>query len=357
MLTGLLSSPTPALFDPVVSSQGLPCGAPKLLSPKTPFQLHPTIPPVSMDHTDAVSLHKATQALEANLKALMRARPGEIGEIETQRNQIRDNYRRLLFLDPVYASGKEVEQSLWKVCYYKRIEEFRKRIRKIAAAASSNDKASAGKARAELHAVCTDFSSFIGDSINFYTELMTAFEAMHRQQQSSRRVRRNSAGGAATASEAAAPEHDCLKSIHRCLIFLGDLARYRELHSENARKDWSQAERWYYAAIDVMPSSGNPHNQLAVLATYTEAECVAVYRYCRALLCELPFPTAKENLTLLFEKNRQNMADPWRSVTRTDNPLGVAPFLSAASDSPVVAPGPHGTLSLLTPGSESIGYC
>jgi hypothetical protein len=28
-----------------------------------------------------------------------------------------------------------------------------------------------------------------------------------------------------------------------------------------------------------MPSSGNPHNQLAVLATYTEAECVAVYRY------------------------------------------------------------------------------
>jgi hypothetical protein len=60
-------------------------------------------------------------------------------------------------------------------------------------------------------------------------ELMTAFEAMHRQQQSSRRVRRNSAGGAATASEAAAPEHDCLKSIHRCLIFLGDLARWVRL--------------------------------------------------------------------------------------------------------------------------------
>jgi hypothetical protein len=32
--------------------------------------------------------------------------------------RIRDNYRRLLFLDPVYASGKEVEQSLWKVGYH-----------------------------------------------------------------------------------------------------------------------------------------------------------------------------------------------------------------------------------------------
>lgn len=89
--------------------------------------------------------------------------------------------------------------------------------------------------------------------------------------------------------------------------------RYRELHSESNRKDWSAAERWYYTAIDIMPASGNPHNQLAVLATYTEAECVAVYRYCRALLCEEPFQTARENLALLFEKNRQSMAEPSRN--------------------------------------------
>jgi len=66
-------------------------------------------------------------------------------------------------------------------------------------------------------------------------------------------------------------------------------------------------------AIDIMPVSGNPHNQLAVLATYTEAECVAVYRYTRALLCEEPFITARENLSLLFEKNRQSIADPSRN--------------------------------------------
>lgn len=85
------------------------------------------------------------------------------------------------------------------------------------------------------------------------------------------------------------------------------------MHSESNRKDWSAAERWYYTAIDIMPASGNPHNQLAVLATYTEAECVAVYRYCRALLCEEPFQTARENLSLLFEKNRQSMAEPSRN--------------------------------------------
>lgn len=54
----------------------------------------------------------------------------------------------------------------------------------------------------------------------------------------------------------------------------------------------------------MLPTSGNPHNQLAVLATYTDAECVSVYRYCRSLMIESPFQTAHENLTLLFEKNK-----------------------------------------------------
>lgn len=58
-------------------------------------------------------------------------------------------------------------------------------------------------------------------------------------------------------------------------------------------------------ALAVLPTSGNPHNQLAVLATYTDAECVSVYRYCRSLMIENPFQTAHENLTLLFDKNKQ----------------------------------------------------
>ncbi|CAN0327687.1 unnamed protein product, partial [Ectocarpus sp. 4 AP-2014] len=94
-------------------------------------------------------------------------------------------------------------------------------------------------------------------------------------------------------------------SINRCFIFLGDLARYRELHGENSVKDWSSAERYYHQALAVLPTSGNPHNQLAVLATYTDAECVSVYRYCRSLMIDSPFQTAHENLTLLFEKNKQ----------------------------------------------------
>lgn len=34
-------------------------------------------------------------------------------------------------MDVSFAAEKEIEQLLWKPCFYKRIEEFRKRIRKV----------------------------------------------------------------------------------------------------------------------------------------------------------------------------------------------------------------------------------
>ncbi|RHY25184.1 hypothetical protein DYB32_008476 [Aphanomyces invadans] len=92
--------------------------------------------------------------------------------------------------------------------------------------------------------------------------------------------------------------------MFRCLIFLGDIARYRELHSQKAKKNFRAAEGFYHRALEILPDNGNPHNQLAVLATYVEAETIAVYRYCRSLLLPKPFATAEENLVLLFERSR-----------------------------------------------------
>ena len=97
------------------------------------------------------------------------------------------------------------------------------------------------------------------------------------------------------------------QSCHRCLVHLGDLARYKELHSERARKDWSHAVDFYHQALDVVPSNGLPHNQLAVLATYIDAECVAIYRYARSLLVSQPSITADANLVLLFKHNRKRV--------------------------------------------------
>ena len=57
--------------------------------------------------------------------------------------------------------------------------------------------------------------------------------------------------------------------------------------------------------MKIIPSNGNPHNQIAVLATYLEDEMEAIYRYYRSLTVSSPFLTAKENIRVLFEKNRK----------------------------------------------------
>ena len=54
-------------------------------------------------------------------------------------HRIREAYVKMLFLDPIYAGSKDMEQSLWKTCFYRKIEDFRKKIRKYAAVASSAD--------------------------------------------------------------------------------------------------------------------------------------------------------------------------------------------------------------------------
>lgn len=53
-----------------------------------------------------------------------------------------------------------------------------------------------------------------------------------------------------------------------------------------------------------MRAGGNSFNQLAVLATYSDAALPAVYFYYRSLAVAHPFQVARENLLLLFEQNR-----------------------------------------------------
>jgi hypothetical protein len=44
---------------------------------------------------------------------------------------LRDHYEKIIFLDYNFATSKEIEQNLWKVAFYKVIEEFRLRIRQV----------------------------------------------------------------------------------------------------------------------------------------------------------------------------------------------------------------------------------
>jgi hypothetical protein len=143
------------------------------------------------------------------------------------------------------------------------------------------------------------------------------------------------AGGGGMAGSA---PRDPRASVHRCLIYLGDLSRYSAQVAPKAaalgvslnpppavapsaaaaassavaaaaaaspgRADYHRAAQYYKSAARVLPRSGNPFNQLAVMAYFAGDELRAVYYYFRSLCVATPFLTAKENLLLLFEQNR-----------------------------------------------------
>jgi hypothetical protein len=145
------------------------------------------------------------------------------------------------------------------------------------------------KAKHHLMKLVAAFQNFISASSAFIEELMSDLQALLTQ--SGRTSDRN-----------------VFLCIFKCLIFLGDLARYRELHSESSTKDWAAVEVLYKRAITIMPNMGNPHNQLAVLAAYAESDFIAIYHYCRSVLVEQPFSVGVENLKLAYEKLIKNSA-------------------------------------------------
>ncbi|KAL8890946.1 MAG: hypothetical protein Q9215_001947 [Flavoplaca cf. flavocitrina] len=104
-------------------------------------------------------------------------------------------------------------------------------------------------------------------------------------------------------------QHAILRSCHRTLIHLGDLSRYREseIDSRNGKKNWQPAIDYYDLAIAIKPSSGTPHNQLAIIARIRGNSMRTLYHLYRAQSAYEPPPRANENLDLELKKLRESL--------------------------------------------------
>ena len=59
---------------------------------------------------------------------------------------------------------------------------------------------------------------------------------------------------------------------------------------------------WYSYVVQVVIDGINLMSQLAIIASYSGDEFAATYRYFRSSAVETPFPTARDNLIVAFEK-------------------------------------------------------
>ncbi|RZC65350.1 hypothetical protein C5167_009046 [Papaver somniferum] len=214
-------------------------------------------------------------------------------DVQELYRKARSSYEEIIVNDHELAELQDIEYSLWKL-HYKHIDEFRNRIRK----ASVQRKG----ANLENETLLEGLKSFVSEATDFYQNLIAK---IRRSYGLPKDVSVSSGIGISRSIESADMGR-CQFSCHRSLVFLGDLARYRELYGNPDAQDrkWSTAARHYLDASLIWPDSGNPQNQLAVLATYLGDEFLALYHCTRSLAVKEPFPDAWNNLILLFEKNR-----------------------------------------------------
>jgi len=263
---------------------------------------------------DASKLFLRAQELDKELRLLLKKKSIFDKNVVTIRNNLKECYEKLIINHYEFASSKDVEQNLWKVVFYRIIEEYRKKIRNSMGA--RNDKSSDPSAKDDLGKLCESFRSFLHSANKFYNELIKKLQEKYN-------LKLDGTEYPLKALKDETPNfHKSYLSCHRCLIFLGDLARYhRDLVNHPSQKDWVKASRFYKQALKLIPDNGNPHNQLAVLATYVDDEFGAVYHYFLSLGCAHPFLTAKDNLQVLFEKNRQKFSAEGNESAEPHHPL------------------------------------
>lgn len=213
----------------------------------------------------------------------------QIGDIFTpnlqiQRKKFCEYCERLIFSETALY-GKKLEEFLWRKGYYDVISTAKKLKKKE----YTQDEVSLIQAHVNAgigfyhHLIAKLQFEFDVDVKNFIDFAMLHEEKKENCDQSDE--------GVQWAKEA----------IHQCLVYLGDLSRYKlEIYP-----NWEQslAIRYYLQAISFRPECGMPHNQMGMLAMNQNHFLDSVYHYMRCLACKIPFDGTTNNLLSLFEKN------------------------------------------------------
>ncbi|KAA8517982.1 hypothetical protein F0562_015456 [Nyssa sinensis] len=270
---------------------------------------------ILMDNTSDLSSRERVQCLyNKNVELENRRRKAAQARIPSDPNawqQMRENYEAIVLEDHAFSEKHEIEYALWQL-HYRRIEELRAHfnaaLTSTGSTTSQNGKGPTRPGPDRITKIRSQFKTFLSEATGFYHDLMVKIRAKYGlplgyfSDDLENQIVLSNGGNKSDEVKKG------LISCHRCLIYLGDLARYKGLYGDGDSKarDFAAACSYYMQASSLWPSSGNPHHQLAILASYSGDELAAVYRYFRSLAVDNPFTTARDNLIIAFEKNRQS---------------------------------------------------
>ncbi|XP_038071875.1 protein SMG5-like [Patiria miniata] len=220
------------------------------------------------------------------------------------RMKLKDLCERLMFLQPV-DYGRKAEELLWRKVYYDVISVVRKNKKHVRPGSSLE---------------CAYHTHLLA-ATGFYHHLLLRLQQQYKLSLCGI-VDFVDAGDHWTTrgplpppgSKRAKARDWAEKACHRCLIYLGDLARYRQ--DFDGFRSRLQAERFYHQALLLNPAMGMPHNQLGTLAGNRHQGLDCAYHYLRCWLSEIPFDGAIANLEKTLEQNTKRYEELPRQANR-----------------------------------------
>jgi len=287
--------------------------------------------------------HDAERRLDAALQTPHRPTDPPIVAL---RAELRGHYRALLLDHFDLACRKGLERACYMRTHHRPIEELRTKMRRAGDAAASargdvGGEAACAAALASQRRARHALAQTLDEARAFYEGLVVALQQRHAvdcllplpalappaassSADADATLARRFAAAAAYLAQppppSGSPEARAAAVrgvVATCLVFLGDLARYAQMHvapppaeatGAAARASWDTAgaEAWaparalYGAAQQLAPQRGNAANQLAVVASYAHDDLAILAGYLRALAAPQPFPTARDNLKKFF---------------------------------------------------------
>ncbi|TPX63158.1 hypothetical protein SpCBS45565_g06822 [Spizellomyces sp. 'palustris'] len=251
--------------------------------------------PMSKDKPDTLSLWSEAQSFERALREheLRKRQQRSLALVDTEAGRLRlcllELYEDLIVVEPTFAAAKNIDDKLWNVVFYVRLEELRSLIRKT-------------EQNPPLLAASEELQNHLNMAISFYQTLLLTMKSTFEEDLIAfgieQYVCKRDAHGEPLSD--VQMKMSLFHLIHKCTVYLGDLSRYREIHSLNNGKNWQSPRYHYLKAIRINPDIGKPYSQLAIVASYTRSDLEVIYWYCLSLANLNPHSVTKENITAFY---------------------------------------------------------
>ncbi|KAK2460824.1 hypothetical protein APHAL10511_007294 [Amanita phalloides] len=334
---------------------------------------------------DPTSLARDANHIHQSLKELLTTNEPYDKEVEFLRKKLRRQYLQLLLVHPRVQESKDAENHLWMQTSYAFIAAYKQRINTLDRLINNRPQQSqpsqqqqqqqqqqrqSGPGPVEYRKLLQRFRQFLAEEEKFWAKLVgrlyrtfaltdarPALQAVgipleEEQPQAGANSTGHGRNQQQFPPEDLTPrvearntnEKDAyISTLSKALVFLGDVARYRELYNEaggrpkaghedgtparrrNRRgptwleniakaRNYDKAQQYYEQARLLVPNEGKPSHQLAILASYKDDAYASLLHYYRALCVKQSYDTALNNMGILLNKT----LDRWRTSAKHD---------------------------------------